>query len=130
MQSFSIALRANKEVVIFALKQSGLALQYACDEFKNDKEVVMFAVKNNSDALEHASDELKNDTEIVTIAVAKNWDMLQFASAALQTFLTPNCVKLLNALIKYYQEHNPEKLQDMEKIKKTALKYQNHAVDL
>ena len=42
-------------------------LQHASDELKADKEVVMAAVKNDSDALDDASDSLKKDPEILAL---------------------------------------------------------------
>ena len=47
-----------------AVKQNGLALEYASDELKCDREIVLAAVKQTSHALEYASEELKNDPEI------------------------------------------------------------------
>jgi hypothetical protein len=48
-------------------ERDGWKLQNASDELKADKEVVMAAVKNNGRALQHASDELKADPEILAL---------------------------------------------------------------
>ena len=76
--------RNNKNLVIEAVKQNGLALEYASNALKNDKEIVTIAVKQNGLALEYASNALKNDKEIVTIAVKQNGWMLDYASDALK----------------------------------------------
>ena len=44
------------------------AIEYASEELRADKEVVMAAVKNDGFALEYASDELKADKELVMLA--------------------------------------------------------------
>jgi len=48
-------------VVLAALKQNGLALQYASEDLQADKEVVLTAVRQNADALKYASDDIKAD---------------------------------------------------------------------
>ena len=62
-------LKNNKEFVLLAIKQNGLALQYASDDLKNNKEFVLIAIKQNGLALQYASDDLKNDKELVLIAI-------------------------------------------------------------
>ena len=52
-------LRADKEVVMAAVKNDGFALEYASEELKADREVVMAAVKNDGDALYFATDEMR-----------------------------------------------------------------------
>jgi hypothetical protein len=41
----------NKKIVLAAVYQNGMALQYAPEELQNDKEVVMAAVRQNGFAL-------------------------------------------------------------------------------
>lgn len=48
----------NREQVMAAVKQDGIALQSVPD-LKRDKDVVMAAVKQNGMALQFASDDLK-----------------------------------------------------------------------
>ena len=50
-----------------AVKYELHVLQYAFEELKADKELVMAAVKTNGDALKYASDELKTDPEILAL---------------------------------------------------------------
>jgi hypothetical protein len=47
------ALKANRELVLEAIKNNGTALQYADDTLKADREVVIEAVKNNGYAFEY-----------------------------------------------------------------------------
>ena len=44
---------------------TGYAFDHMSDELKADKEVVMAAVKRDGDALDYASDELKTDEEVL-----------------------------------------------------------------
>ena len=54
----------NKNVVLEAVKQNGLALQFASEKLQDDKNVVLEAVKQNGWALQFASEELRNDKDI------------------------------------------------------------------
>ena len=58
-------LRADKEVVLAAVKEYGSGLEYADEKLKADKEVVLEAIKNFGGALEYADDSLKKDREVV-----------------------------------------------------------------
>ena len=44
-------LKADKEVVLEAMKDHGFALEYVYEELKADKEVVLEAVKQNRETL-------------------------------------------------------------------------------
>jgi len=52
---------STKEEVLEAVKQNGLALEYASKELQNDRDVVLAAVKQCGEALRYASDELKSE---------------------------------------------------------------------
>ena len=65
-------LSDDKNVVLAAVQQNGLALNFASDELKNDKEIVLMAVKKYGIALQFASTELRKDKEVVLIAVRKD----------------------------------------------------------
>ena len=47
-------LRADKEVVLAAVKQDGRSLEYASAKLRADKEVVLSAVKQDGRSLEYA----------------------------------------------------------------------------
>merc|ERR1712188_34347 len=64
LQFVSDVMRSDKEDVLAAVSQNGLALEYATDELKNDKDVVMAAVRNDGAALGFASEEMKVDKDI------------------------------------------------------------------
>ena len=57
-------LWSDREAVIAAVQQDGLALQMAPGELKNNREVVIAAVRNNSLARQFASNELLSDVEV------------------------------------------------------------------
>mgnify|MGYP002856423510 CR=1 FL=1 len=59
----------NKQFYETALDESGLYLEWASDEIKNDKTLVMKAVAQNPGALEFASDRLKADKDVLMQSV-------------------------------------------------------------
>lgn len=77
-------LKGDLEVVMEAIKESGWALQYVAMELKEDREFMKEVVKQNGMALKLASKELKNDREIVLMAMVQNGSALRFASIELQ----------------------------------------------
>ena len=54
-------LRKDRDVVLAAVQQNGLALQYASEDLRKDRDVVLAAMEQNGYAIEHASPELKAD---------------------------------------------------------------------
>jgi hypothetical protein len=54
--------------VLAALNQSGLALEYLSDEFRNNNEIVMVAVATTANAICFASEHLKNTKEVLLMA--------------------------------------------------------------
>ena len=87
--SASTELRGDKEAVLAAVKQCGLALHLALEELRADKEVVLAAVKQCGYALTFASKQLRADPATVLAAVRQDEDALKLASEELQadTFL-------------------------------------------
>ena len=77
-------LRQDKEVVMAAVKQEEWALKYASEDLKGDKEFMMAAVTQEGVALEYASEELQGDKEVVLAAVTQNGVALEYASEDLQ----------------------------------------------
>ena len=77
-------LRAERQVVLAAVKQFGNALEYASKELRADREIVLAAVKRNGWALRFASKELRADRQFVLAAVKAGGDALQFASVELR----------------------------------------------
>lgn len=70
----SEAVRADKEVVMAALRGNGLCLKFAADTLKADKEVVMLAVDqegNHEATLAFASAALQADMAMITAATGK-----------------------------------------------------------
>ncbi|MCH9690256.1 MAG: DUF4116 domain-containing protein [Gammaproteobacteria bacterium] len=67
-----------REDVLDAVKQDGLALQYASDTFKNDRGVVAAAFTQNAEALDFASDGLKVEEKfIVDLKTSALVDMIE-----------------------------------------------------
>jgi hypothetical protein len=74
-------IKADKGIVLKAVKQNGNVLKYASKELKADREVVLVAVKQNGLALQYASKELIADRKIVNEAIKQNEYALQYASS-------------------------------------------------
>ena len=84
LEHVAVNLReGNRAVVRAAVRENGLALQFAGELFQGDKEFVLDAVSQNGMALQYANDILKNDKECVLKAVSQNGMALQFASDVL-----------------------------------------------
>jgi hypothetical protein len=55
----------NKEIVLAAVRNIGLAIQYADESFKKDVNICCEAIKQDDSAYEHISDEIKKDPTIL-----------------------------------------------------------------
>eukprot|EP00964_Phaeocystis_antarctica_P152590 scaffold120554_cov30-Phaeocystis_antarctica.AAC.1 len=87
LQHASLELRADRNVVLAAVRQAGgLAIAYASPGLQADREIVLEAVRQNGDALRYASAELWADREGVLEAVRQNGDhdALRYASTELR----------------------------------------------
>jgi hypothetical protein len=80
----SDTLKADRELVLEAVKNDGGSLEFASYTLKADREIVLEAVKSYGRALQYASDTLKNDRELVLAAVKNHGPALQFASDTLK----------------------------------------------
>ena len=76
----------NHEIVLAAVNNIGLALEYASPELQNDREIVLAAVNNIALSLEFASPELQNDREIVLTAIKQNSYALQYVDQNLHNY--------------------------------------------
>jgi len=74
------SLKADREVVLEAVRQSGRALDHAADVLKEDRELVMEAVRQDGKALRFAADPLKADRELVLEAVRQDGLALHHAA--------------------------------------------------
>ena len=79
-----LALKADREIVLAAVKQYGPALHHAAKSLKADREVVLEAVKQEGTALHHAAKSLKADREVVLEAVKQEGAALQYADKSLK----------------------------------------------
>ena len=51
-------LRDDKDIVLAALGNDGMALEYASERLRDDYGIVLYAIRNNMRALEYASERL------------------------------------------------------------------------
>lgn len=80
----SESLRRDPEVVLVAVKQDGWALEYAAEELQANRTVALEAVRQDGWTLEFVAPELRSDRVIVLAAVQQNWKALQFASPCMR----------------------------------------------
>ena len=73
------SIKADREVVLAAVSNNGLALKYADDTLKADREVVLAAVSNDGWALQYADDALKAEREVILAAIQNNQCSYRFA---------------------------------------------------
>eukprot|EP00971_Amphidinium_carterae_P189250 3756702-Amphidinium_carterae.1 len=57
-------LKRHRAIVLAAVEQDGLALQFAAEELKGDGAIVLAAVQRHGCALDFAAEELKRDHAI------------------------------------------------------------------
>ena len=77
-------LRADKQIMLAAVRSVSGALSLASEEMCGDLEVALAAVGQNGEVLDTVSDEMLGVREVVLLAVQTAPDVLQFAAAALQ----------------------------------------------
>ena len=58
-------LKADKEIVLKAVSNNGIALEYASYWLRGDKEIALKAVKNNIYAVKYVLEELRGDKEVI-----------------------------------------------------------------
>jgi len=75
--------KEDRDVVLTAVKQNGMALDFA-GPWKDDEEIVSSAVEKNGMALQFASKRLKNTKKVTSLAVNSNPYAFQFASDELK----------------------------------------------
>jgi len=67
-----------------AVKQDGMALQYADESLKRDRDIVLAAVKQNGFVCRYADKSLRRDSEFVLSAVKRNGSALRLADESLK----------------------------------------------
>jgi hypothetical protein len=77
-------LKADKELVLFAVKVCWKNLEHASYELRSDREVVAAALTQSPLALQFAADSIKNNYELVLEVVRQDSQALMFASKKLQ----------------------------------------------
>ena len=71
-ESLSDRLKNNRNVVLSAIKQDGLALLNAPARFKSDKQVVLNAVRQNGNIIDHVDPKLQHDPDIILAALTQS----------------------------------------------------------
>ena len=84
LRFFPEHLRADKEVVLTAVRQYGLAVQHASQDLRADKDIALAAVQQDGNALEFLPDFFRDDLEVVLAAVQQVHDAVLWAAPALQ----------------------------------------------
>jgi len=84
LQHASADLRADREIVMAAVKRQGIALSYANEALCKDRGIVLTAVADDGGALAYASQELRADREVVLVAARNRAIALRYAHPALR----------------------------------------------
>lgn len=137
-------LKNNKELVLIAVNQVGMALQYASLELKNDKEVVEAAIENRPDAIDYvgssqldrslylkyiekspssikkASDEIRDDKEIALLLINSEPRFIEYLSPRLQD--DKEIVKIAVKHHGHLLQYASSRLQDDDEIVNIAIK--------
>lgn len=77
------AMRADKELLLLAMKADPMALRYAAPSLAQDRDLVLELVAEDWRALRSACEEMKADREIVLTACSQDLGALQFAAPSL-----------------------------------------------
>ena len=77
-------LKDDREIVLASLKKYGLMLEFVSDKLKKDREIVFTAVKQCGFALKYADKIFKEDKEIIHEAIKSDGWALQFVGRKLQ----------------------------------------------
>eukprot|EP00933_Yihiella_yeosuensis_P023350 TRINITY_DN18180_c0_g2_i2.p1 TRINITY_DN18180_c0_g2~~TRINITY_DN18180_c0_g2_i2.p1 ORF type:complete len:445 (+),score=87.50 TRINITY_DN18180_c0_g2_i2:258-1592(+) len=129
LESTTMELRGDREVVLAALESSGGALEFASEALRHDREVVLKAVRRYGLALEHASQELRADRDVVLQAISSNCAALRYASSQLKedrAFLLEGLRRGGGGMLQHIHESlqaDPDFLREAMKIECTALSH-------
>jgi len=77
--------RADRDVVMAAVRRDPLTLRFAADALRDDLEFMTTLVKTNATHLQYASDKVRADYGVVLAAVQKHGTCLQYASDILKS---------------------------------------------
>lgn len=77
-------LKADKKIVLRAIKQEAEATSLCDESLRSDREFALVIIDTNPDALEFFSDIFKDDIKIVLHAVKKDGRVLRYASDRLK----------------------------------------------
>lgn len=72
----SYAFQREENIVLAAVKQNGLALQYASHALKNDEIIVRAAINQNGQAIIMVGDSLRDNQELVFRSLKNDLSML------------------------------------------------------
>jgi len=88
-------LKADREIVLTAVRQNGMALEYAAKQLQEDVGIIRTAVEDSGLALKHAAAALQGNREVVLAAVRQHGMALQYAAMELRA----DCEVVLAAVV-------------------------------
>ena len=96
-------IKSNKEIILQAVKSSGLNIEYASESLKNDREIVMAAVQNNGRSLNYVLKEFGSDREVVLEAVRNVASIIEHLSYQMRNDreIVMQAVKIYGYLLKF-----------------------------
>lgn len=126
LQYASKIKKMNPDIAVAAVRQNPLALQYVSDKVNQYKGIVGEAVRRNGLSLQFASDGLKNDKDIVDEAVGQHGLALQFAHERLRD--DKDIVQIATQKSPLALEYASESLQNDNDIVYTAVRQDGMAL--
>lgn len=84
LQWASADLRADRPLALVAVKQNGLALKFCGDELRRDRKLALTAARSNVHALKYAARELQDDSAFVHRGIREHQRRLRWESRAKQ----------------------------------------------
>merc|ERR1712187_509213 len=84
LQFASERLRADRDVVVAAVRQDWRALEFVHAQFYEDVELLKIGAKQNGHSLGFASEEAKANPELIRIAMDNKWSAIEHAVTPLE----------------------------------------------
>ena len=89
--------RANRELVLLAIKDFSGSFCFAAEELQSNREFIIACLKRNKDVFRHLSTSVKSDRKIVLHAVKLNGNNLKYTDSSLR-----NNIKVVLTAVKSY----------------------------
>lgn len=117
----SKALRDDKEIAINAIKYgyNAYAFEYVSDRLKSDRDVALAAVEYSAFNMRLVGDELKHDADLIRDACIANYDLVKYCDIA-ELRLDAETKQLIDSAKKLIEEKKPSLSSVLGKAEKAS----------